>query len=398
MKKLVIIVVLSIIGLLFVAAVPVSSNFNNPVKPAIKNSSFFQLPEKNYQKEFNVKPGGTLTLELKTGGSISVEGWNKNIVNVEVTVKGRDTEDVVVEIGQDGNDVEINSYYDGGDESYKASAKTVVKVPENYNVRLNTMGGGVKIYNVNGKMSGKTMGGELDLKNLKGNLDLMTMGGEVTVKDCEVNGKVHTMGGDILVENVTGDLNAKTMGGKVKQVNVKSSTGSTGSEVNISTMGGPIDVDKAMNGAKVKTMGGDITVNYAEKFVDAETMGGDIEIKSVDGSIRAKTMGGDIEAKLVGDPAKGDRNVSLISMGGDITLTVPAALSMDIEVEIAFTKKYDGDVKIVSDFKLDEEISKEWIKKNGSARKTLTGKAAFGGGKNKIKIYTINGNVYLKKS
>jgi len=261
MKKLVIIAVLTIIGLLFVAAVPTSSVYNSPVKKVINSASLFQLPEKNYQKEFNVKPGGTLTLELKTGSSISIEGWNKNIVNAEVNVKGRDADDIVVEITQDENDVEINSYYDGGDGSYKASAKTVVKVPENYNVKLNTMGGGVKIYNVNGKMSGKTMGGELDLKNLKGNLDLMTMGGEVTVKDCEVNGKVHTMGGDILVENVTGDLNAKTMGGKVKQVNVKSSTGSTGNEVNISTMGGPIDVDRALNGAKVKTMGGEITID-----------------------------------------------------------------------------------------------------------------------------------------
>lgn len=398
MKKIFIIAVLSIIGLLFIAAVPVSSDYKNPAKKVINNTSLFQLPEKNFQKEFNVKPGGTLILDLKTGGSISIEGWNKNIVKTDVIVKGRDADDIVVEIAQNDNDVEINSYYDGGDGSYKASAKTVVYVPEIYNVKLNTMGGGVKIYNVNGKMSGKTMGGELDLKNLKGNLDLMTMGGEVTVKDCEVNGKVHTMGGDILVENVTGDLNAKTMGGKVKQVNVKSSSGSTGNEVNISTMGGPIEVDRALNGAKVKTMGGEITVNYAEKFVDAETMGGDIEIKSVDGWIKAKTMGGDIEAKMVGDPNKGERNVSLISMGGDITLTVPSGLSMDIDVEIAYTKKYDGDVKIVSDFKLDEEISKEWTKKNGSARKTLTGKAAFGGGKNKIKIYTINGNVYLKKS
>lgn len=398
MKKLALILVLSVIGLLFIAAVPVPSVYKFPVKPIFNSGTLFQLPEKNFQKEFNVKPGGTLTIDLRTGGAISIEGWNKDVVSANVTVKGRDSEDIVVELEQNGNNVEINSYYDGDDDSYNSNGKVMVKVPNNYNVELNTMGGGVKIFNVNGTMRGKTMGGGLELKNLKGNLDLMTMGGEINVKDCEVNGKVHTMGGDVLVENVTGDLKAKTMGGKVKQVNVKSSTGFTGSEVNISTMGGPIEVDKAMNGAKVKTMGGDITVNYAEKFVDAETMGGDIEIKSVDGSIKAKTMGGDIEAKMIGDPSKGDRNVSLTSMGGDITLTVPTGLSMDIEVEIAFTKNYDGDVKIISDFKLDEEISKEWIKKNGSARKILTGKAAFGGGKNKIKIYTINGNVYLKKS
>ncbi|MDQ7818615.1 MAG: hypothetical protein RDU14_16440 [Melioribacteraceae bacterium] len=397
MKKLILIATLTLIGVLFIAAVPASTSLENPMKTRIKNGIASLLPDKNYQKEFNVKPGGTLTIDLRTGGGISIEGWNKDVVSVEVTVKGRDAEDIVVEFDQSGNDVEITSYYDGDDRNHNSSAKTVVKVPNNYNLSFSTMGGGVKIYSVNGKMEGKTMGGGLDLKNLKGNVDLSTMGGEITVKDSEVNGKVHTMGGNVLVENVTGDLNAKTMGGKVKQVNVKSSSGSTGNEVNISTMGGPIEVDRALNGAKVKTMGGEITVNYAEKFIDAETMGGDIEIKSVDGWIRAKTMGGDIEAKMIGDPNKGERNVTLTSMGGDITLTVPSGLSMDIEVEIAFTKKYDGDVKIESDFKLNEEVSKEWIKKKGSARKFLTGKASVGDGKHKIKINTINGNVYLKK-
>lgn len=397
MKKLIIIVVLSSIGLLFIAAMPASSTYKNPVKVSAIVGIQSLLPDKNYQKEFNVKPGGTLTIDLRTGGFISIEGWNKDVVGADVIVKGRDSDEIVVEFEQNGNNVEINSYYDGDDDSYHSNAKLVVKIPNIYNVELNTMGGDVKIYNVNGKMSGRTMGGGLDLKNLKGNLDLTTMGGEVTVKDCEVNGKVHTMGGDVIVENVTGDLNAKTMGGKVKQVNVKSGSGSNRSEVNISTMGGPIEVDRALNGAKVKTMGGEITINYAEKFVDAETMGGDIEIKSVDGSIRAKTMGGDIEAKMVGDPSKGDRSVSLNSMSGDITLTVPAGLSMDIEIEIAFTKNYEGDVKIESDFKLNEEISKEWIKSKGSARKYLKGKASIGDGKHKIRINTINGNVYLKK-
>lgn len=397
MKKLAIITALTVIGFLFIAAVPASTSYKSPIKVSYKTGILSLLPDKNYQKEFNVKPGGTLIIDLRTGGSILIEGWNKDVVSADVTIKGRDSEEIVVELEQNGNNVEINSYYDGDDDNYNSKEKVVVKVPNNYNVELNTMGGGVKIYNVNGKMSGKTMGGELDLRNLKGDLDLTTMGGEITVQDCEVNGKVHTMGGDVLVENVTGDLNAKTMGGKVKQVNVKSSSGSTGNEVNISTMGGPIEVDRALNGAKVKTMGGEITVNYAEKFIDAETMGGDIEIKSVDGWIKAKTMGGDIEAKMVGDPNKGDRNVSLTSLGGDITLTVPAGLSMEIEIEIAFTKKYDGDVKIVSDFKLNEEVSKEWIKKNGSSRKILTGKASVNDGKNKIRINTINGNVYLKK-
>ncbi|MEW6507644.1 MAG: hypothetical protein AB1432_07865 [Bacteroidota bacterium] len=397
MKKLIILVILSVTGLLLVAADPVSPNNESPVKPLISNRVPALLPDKNYLKEFKVKPGGTLIIDLKTGGGISIEGWNKEIVSAEVTVKGKDAEDIVIEIEQNGNDVEITSFYNGDDCNYNSNAKVIVKVPNNYNVDLNTMGGGIKIYNVNGEMNGKTMGGELDLRNLNGDINLYTMGGEITLKESEVDGKVHTMGGNILIENVAGDLNAKTMGGKVIQVNGKSRNGSTENEINLFSMGGSIDVDRALNGTKVKTMGGDITVNYAEKFVDAETMGGNIEIKSVDGSIKAKTMGGDIEAKMIGNPNKGDRSVFLTSMGGDITLTVPDGLSMDIEVEIAFTKQFDGDAKIESDFKLNEEISPKWIKKHGSVQKILTGKASVDGGKNKIKINTINGKIYLKK-
>jgi hypothetical protein len=397
MKKLTILVIFSVIGLLFIAADPVSPNNECPVKPLISNRASALMPDKNYMKEFKVKPGGTLIIDLKTGGGISIEGWNKEIVSTEVTVKGKDAEDIVVEIEQNGNDVEITSFYNGDDRSYNSNTKVIVKVPNTYNVDLNTMGGGIKIYNVNGEMKGKTMGGELDLRNLNGNINLYTMGGEIILKESEVDGKVHTMGGNILVENVTGDLNAKTMGGKVTQVNGKSRNGSTENEINLFSMGGSIDVDRALNGTKVKTMGGDITVNYAEKFVDAETMGGNIEIKSVDGLIKAKTMGGNIEAKMTGNPNKGDRSVFLTSMGGDITLTVPDGLSMDIEVEIAFTKHFEDDVKIESDFKLKEEVYQKWIKKHGSAQKILTGKASVDGGKNKIKINTTNGNVYLKK-
>jgi hypothetical protein len=396
MKKLILIMALTIAGIFFIAAIPISNSYVNPFKGVGKKLSGGLLPDKNFQKDFNVKAGGQLIINLRTGGSISIEGWDKEIVSAEVTVKGRDAEDVVVEFDQKGNDVEVKSYFEDEGETHRSSQKAIIKVPKKYNIDFETMGGGVSIYNVSGNMKGQTMGGNLDLKNLNGDLNLSTMGGEINVKDCDVNGKVHTMGGNIHVENVNGNLNAKTMGGKVKQINVKSSAGNK-DEVNISTMGGAIDVDEAMNGAKVKTMGGDITVNRAEKFVDAETMGGDIIIKSVDGWIKAKTMGGDVEATMTGDPNKSDRNVSLTSLGGDVTLYVPAGLSMDIDIEIAFTKKYDGDVKIESDFKLQEEISKEWDRSNGSSRKYLSGKAEINGGKHKIKIKTINGNVYLKK-
>ncbi len=143
-------------------------------------------------------------------------------------------------------------------------------------------------------------------------------------------------------------------------------------------------------------MGGGIKVNKAANYIDAETMGGSIDIKEIDGKVKATTMGGDVDVKMVGDPQKGDREVFLKSMGGDITLTVPAELSMDIDIEIAYTKDNE-DVKISSDFNLKEERTTEWEKSNGSKKKYVYGKATVGGGKNKVKIRTINGDVILKK-
>lgn len=391
MKKLLIITGMIFTSIIFTAAAlnPVNKETSDQtVQTSLNNFS----GGKNFQKEFNVSGKGKLTLDLKIGGSIDVEGWDKNVVSVDVTIKGRNSDDIQVEFDQHGNDVDVESYYDG---------RFVVKIPKNYNIEFSTMGGDVKFKNTTGEFSGKTMGGKLEIYGVKGEVDLSTMGGDIIVKDCEVDGKVHTMGGEVLIENVIGDLNANTMGGKVKQINVKSISGDKGNEINISTMGGDIDVDQALNGAKVKTMGGDIKVIKAVKFVEAETYGGNINIKSVDGYVKAKTMGGDVEVTMVGDPNQGDRSVAITSMGGDIILTVPSGLSMDIDIEIAYTrdKRHKKDeVNIFSDFNITKNESDEWDDTKGSPRKYIYGKGEVNGGKHKVKIRTINGDVYLKKS
>jgi DUF4097 and DUF4098 domain-containing protein YvlB len=160
-------------------------------------------------------------------------------------------------------------------------------------------------------------------------------------------------------------------------------------------MGGYINVNVAPKGAKVSTMGGDIEIRSAKEFVRAKTMGGDIEIDEVDGWVKATTMAGSIEVTMVGNPDKGDRNVSLTSMSGDIELTVPAGLSMELDLELSYTKGHEGDYDIHSDFDFEREETKKWDRDNGSPRKYIYGKASIKGGKHSIRIKTINGDIYL---
>jgi hypothetical protein len=347
-------------------------------------------------KEFNTEEGKTLDINLNSGGSISIEGWDKNMVSADVESPRDNLDDYDIEFNKTDDGIEVES-----DVKYKSNHNNlhfIFKVPAKFNLKIDSKGGAIKIKKVNGTISGQTMGGALDLGNLKGNIDLKTMGGAIRLYDSEVDGKVHTMGGAVEITDVKGDVKGSTNGGGVIMKNVTSKSGKgSGNVIAVSTMGGGIDVDEAPSGADLKTMGGSINVRSAKKFVKARTMGGSIDIENTDGAIDAETMGGDINAEMVGDPSQGNRNVILSSKGGDITLVVPDGLSMDIDITLAFTKNHEGDYKIYSDFPINQETTPDWSHKHGTTRKFIYGKGKTGDGKNQIKIETINGDVYLKK-
>jgi DUF4097 and DUF4098 domain-containing protein YvlB len=354
--------------------------------------------QQQIERQFTVASGKRLKIDLKTGGSLDITGWDSEQVAVNATLGGRDGRDAEVTFDETPEGLEIHSRFTERRKSRSSNLRFEIKVPRRFDISLNTMGGGVRIAGVEGRFNGQTMGGELDLSDLAGTVDLKTMGGAVTLKNSRVDGRVTTMGGEVLIEDVTGDVRGHTMGGKVTHRNVKTSAGegATG-EVRISTMGGEINVEEAPAGANVSTMGGDIRIRTAGASVYAKTMGGRIWIGEVNGGARATTMGGDIEVRMVGNPGEGNRDVELTSMGGDITLTVPEGLSMDVSIELAHTRNARETYSITSDFPLAQRESPDWIYDQGTPRKVIYGTGNIAGGRHKIRLKTINGNVQLKR-
>jgi DUF4097 and DUF4098 domain-containing protein YvlB len=359
---------------------------------------FFGFTREPLKKEFNVEPGEKLDINLRSGGSIRISGWDKNQVAVTVNFKNRNGKYWDISFDKNVEGISIESRYTANYNQRSGSTNFEINVPKLFDLELKTMGGGITIDHVEGEITGKTMGGDLELGYLKGSIDLKTMGGKISLTDSDIDGKVKTMGGRVLLENVVGDVSGSSMGGNVIYKNVKSRSGkSTGKVVNISTMGGAINVSDASHGAKVHTMGGDIHIKSAKEFIKAKTMGGDITIDAIDGWVSGTTMGGDVTVTMTGDTAKGKRDVNLTSMGGDITLTVPPGLSMDIDLEIEYTKKRDKDYKIICDFEIQQKEADEWDNSKGSPRKYIYGKGKVKDGKHKIKIKTVNGNIVLKR-
>ncbi len=369
-------------------------------------------------KTIKVTPGEELDVDLDVGGDIEVKGWDKDEVQVKGRTRYRDDDDYEIKIEKRGKKVLVEVFDNRrsrdrwGRHNDRNGIRFEIMVPKKFDVTAETMGGYIVISDVEGEFRGKTMGGDIELTNLKGYTSLTTMGGEITVKKSELDGSVSTMGGEVLIEDVVGDLKASSMGGQVIHRNVTDGRGRTsGKEVRIKTMGGPIRVNDAPEGATLNTMGGDIRVRSVGKFVFAETMGGNIDLGKVDGTVEAITYGGDIYVEIISDPNSENKDIELSSLSGDIEVILPPDFSMDVDIEIEYTRRSRGKYKIDSDFEFEIEESKEWerssrIRSGDSSRygrsrgqesKFITGKGKLKGGKNRLLISTINGNVILKK-
>ena len=128
----------------------------------------------------------------------------------------------------------------------------------------------------------------------------------------------------------------------------------------------------------------------AHRLPDAD----DIRIEAVDGWVTARTAGGDIDVTIKG--AGGDsHDARLTSEGGSIRLTVPEDFSMEIDITLVYTRKSDQSYRIRSDFPIETRESEGWDYSSGTPRKYIYGTGRAGGGANKIKIETTNGEVVL---
>ncbi len=346
------------------------------------------------KKEFNVKPGQLLDIRLEAGGTLEVEGWDKNVVSVDMEILRGDPESQRIDMKQTSRGVAVTTYTKGWGRRSRGSIRLTVKVPRRFDLEFDSMGGDLILRGVEGDFEGRTMGGNLDLRDLKGQVDLETMGGSITIRDAVLDGRAHTMGGRVHFEDVGGSIKGSSMGGDVVYRN--RDTEGTFEAIKISTMGGDINLDEAPAGAEVKTMGGDIRVRSAKKYLQAKTMGGDIEVDALDGKIKATTMGGNIDLTMVGDTKVGEHHINLVSKGGDITVYVPKEMAMDIDIVLEYTRKGRRSYSITSDFDLKIKEDEEWRFSWGDARKTIRATGKTGNAAHRVTIETVNGNIILK--
>jgi len=308
--------------------------------------STFATTEENISKTLPAKSGGTLVVDVDMGSvdvsthpsdEVSIQVWRKvtrgSKSDEEAYLKDRPVKissdgDVVTILTKGPNTRSLFSLFKGG----STSAKYTVKVPQKYNARLNTAGGGIKVVNLEGEVKAHTSGGGLDFQRLRGPLEGNTSGGGVKVAECEGALKVSTSGGGISVNGGSGTLNGSTSGGGVT---VKDFTG----ETSVHTSGGSITIDNVPSAVSASTSGGSVHARlprWEGAPVKLSTSGGSIEVvvpeksafnldaSTSGGSVRSElpvTVTGKVERNHLKGPVNGGGNtVHLRSSGGGITV------------------------------------------------------------------------------
>lgn len=215
---------------------------------------------------------------------------------------------------------ESNSWFGGW--RNRNEAKYTVRLPVQFNARLDTSGGDIAVDGLAGGVTANTSGGGLRLARIHGPLHGGTSGGDIRVEDCRGPTRVSTSGGGIEVSGGGGSLNGDTSGG----------------DVSVRHFDGP---------ASVSTSGGGITLENINGKVDGSTSGGPVTaalLSPLPGDVALSTSGGDVTVRV---PGNSKFTVDAETSGGGVTCDLPVTVQGRIEPDQLRGAVNGGGLKVV---------------------------------------------------
>ncbi len=213
------------------------------------------------EETFAVNQGGKLSIDADLG-SVRIETSTSNTVKVRVEKRLKEGtedqarsafEDVDVKIERQDSGVRIRVDKKRWIKRNRVSVMMKVRVPESFNLKIDTKGGNIDIEDLDGEVLAETAGGNVTVGNTKGDVTARTLGGSVRVGQTEGDVEARTMGGNIDIGDVKGDVEARTLGGSIR-------VGHSEGDVEARTMGGNINVDSAVGEVSAWTLGGKVRI------------------------------------------------------------------------------------------------------------------------------------------
>ncbi len=298
--------------------------------------------------------GETLTVRLNTGGSVHVETWSENTVDVVLEILTCEGGECDYSIERSKNGVEVRTTFTRRNPVNSTNLKLRVKVPEAFHLDIVTAGGSVFVYDLQGNIKGRSGGGSLVLSGTRGNLDLTLGGGSIELSNVHASGRVSTGGGSLRASGIDGQVSFSTGGGSV-------------------------------------------SINQAVGAISVRTGGGSIKAEQVAGIFSAATGAGNISVSLAEEAANKLCNLRLSSGYGKVFLSVPTGFSTNILAELTETDMGRNIYNISSDIPLTIEKKRNSASRGRDSHTTTTARLEKSEISNTLVIKTTNGDINIRR-
>ena len=238
------------------------------------------LAGEKVDKSLDAATDGVIEVEV-VRGEVTIEGWDKNVVQVVGTLDDR-SEKLIFE--RSGKNIRIEDDVPNNLRSGEGS-KLTIKVPRQSSLNVDVVSADLNVSQVKGKSELSTVSGDLRATDLGDEVELKSVSGDVKLKGA---GKILTIG------SVSGDVHADV----------------SAERINGETVSGDLIIASAgrVSRANLESVSGDIKLDAAladDVELDAETVSGDITITAM-GAVNARLRietgpGGDITNRLTND-------------------------------------------------------------------------------------------------
>ncbi len=233
------------------------------------------LADEEVDRTLDASRTGTVEIE-NTSGSIEVEGWSRDQVQVTGTI-GDDVEELIFE--RDGDEITIKveiekSIWGTSD----GDGDLLIRVPAGSTVEVSTVSANIEVSDVTGEQELSSVSGDIDVSKVSGDIDADTVSGDVRIEGEGNNIDVDatSVSGGVVIQSVAGSVSGDSVSGRVEV------SGSEFHDVDLETVNGRIEFTGGLaDGADLdaESVNGRIEVQLSQPVsasIDIETFNGSI--------------------------------------------------------------------------------------------------------------------------
>jgi len=254
-----------------------------------------------------------------TAGSVTVEGWSRNAVEVTGTL-GNEVDEFIFERDGDTVVVKVKPKHGRHSGGRSTSSTITVRVPQGSSIDVATVSADIEVEGVKGEQELQSVSGDIDTQGYAADIEAESVSGDVDVAGNNEEGEAEltSVSGDVSVRDLSGAIDVESVSGSIVV------GGGSFSEADLETVNGRIDFNSNLQ------KGGDLDIETVNGRVVVEFVGSvsaDIDVNTFNGRIK-NCFGPQPERTSQYTPGwelsftegDGDGSVSIETLNGGVTL------------------------------------------------------------------------------